>query len=404
VACERLNRALLHVGKRSRLLVQEQNLVNDKIENTSAGGLKKWADFSRFVFERLAFLPHERDKSVRYGFSLANTGEDLSGHPLVRGADVLHLHWFNQGFLSFEGIEKLLGLGKPVVWTLHDMWAFTGGCHYAGDCTRFRGTCGDCPMLRKPGPTDLSTQIWRKKRDLFKVAPITFVTCSQWLQQKALESGLLRDATVLSIPNAIDTRVFRPTARVELRQRMDLDPGTKFILFGAANVNDPRKGFPFLAEALRLLKLARPDEAIELVVFGKVRAETLRGLPFPTRSLGYLRSADQIADTYAFCDVFVLPSLDDNLPNTIMESMSCGTPVVAFRTGGIPEMVEHLETGFLAEPGSAQSLAEGLSQVLFEISPNKMRARARIKVQEEFSFDTIGRRYGDLYQRLSPST
>jgi len=388
IACRRLQTALTESGETVNLLTMDQTP-------------SKWP----FYAERLSFLPYERDKSVRFSFSLANFGHDFRRHKWVQEADVLHLHWINQGFLSLKNIRQLASLGKPIVWTLHDMWAFTGGCHYSGDCDHYQKSCGQCPYLRNPGPKDLSYRIWQKKKEMFPPG-IQFVTCSEWLAGEARSGGLLKDYPVSSIPNPIDTRLFQPlsaTDRAAFRQAQGVAPNAVLILFAAMKVKEKRKGFHYLLDALYRLKSKYPDLLVELLVLGQSDPQELEALPYPFHALGMVRDVSQLVNVYGASDVFVIPSLEDNLPNTVMESLACGTPVVGFRTGGIPEMVGHLQEGFIAPQQDAEALAQGLYWVVRgEIPIETLRKAAREKVERQYSNSIIGNRYIQLYRELLP--
>ena len=366
---------------------------------TAADAGSRWP----FYAERLAFLPHERDRSVRFSFSPANFGKDLSRHPLVQQADVLHLHWVNQGLLSLRGIAQLGALGKPMVWTLHDTWAFTGGCHIFTDCDRFRQSCGHCPYLRQPAADDLSHRIWEKKRHFFP-KNIQFVTCIAWLRDLALSSSLLKNSPVTAIPNPIDTVVFRPAIpdeRASFRQERGIGSQAKILLFAAMNLRDAHKGFRFLPEALQILKAQQPDLQLEIVVLGKSEPEALAALPYPVHALGLVHGAENLARIYGAADVFVTPSLADNLPNTVMESLACGTPVVGFRTGGIPEMVGHWQEGYIAEQGDSRDLAEGIRWVFSGAVPVAvLQKNARQKALSEYAKEVVAQRYLEVYERL----
>lgn len=387
VACRRLQGALHASGTTANLLT-----VND------TGN--RWP----FYAERLSFVPYERDKSVRFSFSPANFGKDLTRHPLVREADVLHLHWINQGFLSLKNIRQLADLGKPIVWTLHDMWAFTGGCHYSQGCEHFKNTCGNCPYLKNPAPGDLSHRVWQRKRDLFP-KNIRFVTCSEWLAGVARSSGLLRDYPVTSIPNPIDTAVFKPLTEAErqaYRAGKGIPPGARVLLFAAMKVSEARKGFRFLLEALQILKAQHPDFQLEILVLGKAEPEALAALPYPVHALGLVQEQAKLVEAYGAADVFAIPSLEDNLPNTVMESLACGTPVAGFATGGIPEMVGHLLEGFIAPQGDSRALAEGIFEVLNgKTDLEKYRAAARRKVETNYSNAVVAGRYLEIYKKSS---
>ncbi|MBK8195552.1 MAG: glycosyltransferase family 4 protein [Lewinellaceae bacterium] len=386
VACRRLQAALNETGVRANLLTGN--------------------DLGRrfpFYAERLSFLPYERDKSVRFSFSPANFGNNISTHPLVREADVLHLHWINQGFLSLDNIRQLAETGKPLVWTLHDMWAFTGGCHYSRGCDHFRQTCGECPYLRRPAAHDLSNRIWRRKHKLFP-KNIQFVTCSEWLAGVARSSSLLQHYPVTAIANPIDTTVFKPLTAAEraaFRLEKGVAPGSKLLLFAAMKVSETRKGFQFLLESLRFLKAQHPDFQLEILVLGRAEPESLAALPYPAHALGLVQDQADLVRIYGTADVFVIPSLEDNLPNTVMESLACGTPVAGFNTGGIPEMVEHLQEGYIAPQGDSQALADGVLWVLNRDAGDALRDAARKKVEARYANAVIAEKYTELYRSLS---
>lgn len=382
IACRRLQAALLEFDVQADLLTREN--------------APRWPFFA----ERLSFLPFERDKSVRFSFSLANFGSNLANHPVVRQADVLHLHWINQGFLSLQNIRQLADLGKPIVWTLHDMWAFTGGCHYSGSCTNYLQACGNCPFLRRPGPNDLSHRVWhRKKQEL--PANMHFVTCSEWLAERARASALLRDYTIVSIPNPIDTTAFAPSSaeeRLQFRRQHGIGEASLLVLFVAVKVQDERKGFRFLQQALSELKAKHSDLNLELLVLGHSRQEDMAALPYPAHLLGMVNDVKQLAKIYGAADVFAIPSLEDNLPNTVMEALACGTPVVGFETGGIPEMVEHRQNGFIAAQGDSAGLAAGIAWVGENREP--LREAARKKAMQAYTNTVVAQRYLALYRQL----
>lgn len=363
--------------------------------------------FGRFVAERLYFLPHERDPSVRFQFSPAKFGATLNFHPAIQQADVLHLHWINFGFLSIDGIRSLFALQKPIVWTLHDQWAFTGGCHYARGCDHFLSHCRNCPYLKKPGEHDLSDKVFDQKKALFQNARVHFTPPSNWLASEAKRSALLREFPFTVIPYAIDQMAFRPINRTEANAQLNL-PDTDSplgvrsprLLFGSANVTDVRKGFKQFAEALTLLSQQYPDLTPEIILFGKGRSYLFNELPYTVRHLGLLTTEEDIVAAYNAADAMVVPSLEDNLPNTVIEAMACGTPVVGFRTGGIPEMIDHQQNGYLADVGSVQQLADGLAFILTHPNPEALRQNARQSAEIRFSEDVVARQHIDLYQTL----
>lgn len=404
VAAGRLNRALNQIGVDSTLLVQESTRPEADVEALATSFLAKKMAFARFGGERLAFLPYEKDKSVRFQFSPAVTGVDLTYNSLIRQADVLHLHWVNFGFFSVEGLASLMRLEKPVVWTMHDMWPFTGGCHHSGTCENYQRACGNCvPFLHHPGPNDLSHQGWIRKEQAYSSAHLVPVGCSEWLANRARKSGLFRPFSVLNIPNPIDTNLFRPIEKTEARQALGLPTNRRLILFAAAKVSTVGKGFAYFQQALHHLhsQLDNPRE-VELLIFGAGDKGLLHELPFQYHFLGPLSDMTRISQAYNAADLFVIPSLAENLPNTIMEAMACGTPAVGFEVGGIPEMIQHRESGYLAQYKSAEDLSAGMHWLL-GLSPDNYAAiahAARQHVLAQYEESVVASQYAGLYESL----
>lgn len=399
VACYRLFRALKWARAEVAFLVQEATRGDMDVVSTTNTKLKSYINFFRFVVERLYFLRHEKSKEIRFAFSPAVTGEDISSLPQIAASDVLHIHWFNQGFLSLADLNKLFAGNRKIVWTLHDMWAFTGGCHYAGECRNFEDGCRDCHFLSNPCGNDLSSRIFEKKKKLFAHKNIKFVTCSNWLMRVAKSSALLRDAEIFSIPNPIDTDIFNRKNKSDVRLKFNLPQNKKLVLFASANVRDKRKGLNYFIDALQHLKQNKADVAdnLELVVLGKNTADLAELLPYTLHTIPYQTSEIEIAAVYSACDLFVLPSVEDNLPNTVMESLACGAPVVAFATGGIPEMVDHKANGYLAEYKSTSDLANGIYWCLFEADYARLSDNAINKVATNYTFEVVAKKYLAVY-------
>ncbi|MBL7825002.1 MAG: glycosyltransferase family 4 protein [Saprospiraceae bacterium] len=385
VACRRLAGALGKSGIETNLLTQSD--VSGRFN---------------FIAERLTFLPWERNKSVRFSFSLANFGSDISKHPLINQADVIHLHWWNQGFLSMKNLAQLGRLNKTIVWTLHDMWAFTGGCHYDWGCGRYQVHCGNCPYLRFRFENDLSNSIWRRKQTYYP-KNMRIVTCSKWLAEKARSSSLLSGFSITDIPNPIDTEQFKPVNRNlknEFRQKLGLEPDTPLILFAAMNIKNPFKGFVYFKEAISALQHIQLKKQPVVVVVGKGDQADFEGLPFPVRQLGLIRDPNEMAHIYASCDVFVIPSLEENLPNTIMESLSSGTPVVGFDVGGIPEMIEDGICGKVTTAKNSRQMAADIAWVLQdEVHQQRLGLQARAKVLNQYTEQIVAEKYLSIYRR-----
>ncbi len=398
VAALRIHRALLRSGVDSHILVQFQKRSEVNEHVIGRGMLHNLRSNWNFVKERLTILPSEREASIRFNFSVANTGFDVAQLPIVQEADVINLHWINQGFISLDGLKDLFALGKPIVWTLHDMWPFTGGCHYAGNCLEFNERCGFCCFLRDRGKNDFSTQVFMKKREIYSQGNLSVVTCSRWLNTLAHSSSLFRHVPVTTIPNSIDTNFYRPLDRMQCREELGLPKDKRLILFGAANINDARKGFRYLEEALTIIQENFPQVAshIELLIFGNAKGPE-PDLGFETHLFKFISDPSKIVKLYNAADAFILPSLQDNLPNTVMESLCCGTPVVGFRIGGIPEMVTHKETGYLAEVKNSLSLANGIYNMLFFDDEKRQMIRERAVTQ--FGEEIVARQYIDVYNK-----
>ena len=402
-ACLRLLKALHTQKVEAKLLVQYKKTGEKRVQGIVTGLFSRLRAKFDFLCERLPFIFfHERDKSVRFAFSRANAGKSIKDEKWIKDADILHLHWTNSGFLSIADLKELVDTGKPIVWTLHDMWAFTGGCHYSGVCNHFINQCGDCYFLRDEEPNDISYDGWLRKAAMYADAKnITFVACSQWLAGVAKQSSLLQNFRITSIPNPIDTTVFSPQDKVDTREKWHINPFAKIVLFGAANINDRRKGLKYLIEALGILKTDYPEtDFIEVVIFGKNKLFDVSQLPFRAHAFDLITSQQELAEIYSLADVFVTPSLEDNLPNTVMEAMSCGTPVVAFNTGGLPEMIDHLQNGYLAEFKSAAEFAEGIFEILYSDSEKNLSVNARNKVLENYNNEKVARQYIEVYKSL----
>jgi glycosyltransferase involved in cell wall biosynthesis len=410
IACRRLLKALRFSDVMPLMLVQESKSKQDGVIQLNNSWLSKKMAFLLFVGERLYFLPDEKSKAVRFLFNPAKFGIDITKNNLVQEADVVHLHWTNFGFLSTDSLQQLFATGKPVVWTLHDMWAFTGGCHHSDECENYQEACGNCTQyIKKPGPKDLSNAIWKAKQEAFKGANLTVVTCSRWLGNRAKKSSLFQHVRVESIPNPIDVSVFSPLKKEDARKALGLNPAKHYILFAAMRVDAVGKGFAYFKAALELLHTqltAKEASNIELLIFGQAEATDFDGLPFKANLLGRLTDLTTIAQVYSAASMFVIPSLAENLPNTIMEAMACGTPSVGFDVGGIPEMIVHQEsgmppTGYLAQYKSSEDLAKGMQWILSGSNYQQLCTNARQKVLDEYSEQAVSKRYYEVYESMA---
>lgn len=397
----RLLKALKTKDIDARLIVQDKKTGDESVYQVNTGFLGKLKARYNFYRERIPFIVFQAEnRLVRFAFSTAKTGTDITEEAYIRDADILHLHWTNQGFQSIKNLICLVRGDKPVVWTLHDMWAFTGGCHYAGNCYHFTRQCGHCHMLRKPEAKDISYKGWQRKMHLFwDKDSVVFITCSNWLAGQARSSTLLQGYRIEVIPNPIDTEVFYPEDKAAMRLKWGIPADKMIILFGAANITDRRKGITYLVEALDILKTSYTDE-IEIVLFGKNKSFDTGMLSFKVHEVGIITDQQHLTELYSLADVFVTPAIEDNLPNTVMEAMACGTPVVAFNTGGIPDMVDHLHNGYLAECKSPVDFAAGITFVLNTIGSSRLGDNARRHVLQNFTNEIVAQKYIQVYRSL----
>lgn len=392
IAAYRLLEGLCASGVDAKMLVTEKLSHNDRVVPIGGALQNKW----NFYYERGdIFMKNRLSRKNLFDVSTANTGVRITNTPEFKEADVVHLHWINQGMLSLDEIGRVLSSGKKVVWTMHDMWAFTGICHHAAGCTNFHQSCGMCPYLSAPTAKDISYKTFRKKQEVYSKGNITFVACSEWLRDLAVQSPLTKNHSVVSVPNPIDTSVYRPKDKYTIRHEMRLPKDKRVILFAAAKVSDKRKGIDYLIDAAKML--AKRDSAnILFVVAGGDGDEILSQLSFSSYNLGYVDSAKMV-DLYNVADLFVTPSLQENLPNTIMEAMSCGTACVGFDIGGIPEMIQHKSTGYVARYKDTEDLANGISWVLNESDAETLSSNSREFVVRNYTQEKIVKTYLDIY-------
>lgn len=397
MAALRLHKALLSQGEDSHVAVLDKD---GYVSNVSLLGGRCARRFLRPVIQRieakLLDVVYSRPKYPAHTtFSVTPSWNHVRLNRLSK--DILHLHWVGEGLLTPFSLARLRG---PVVWTMHDTFPFTGGCHFTSTgCTRYQGMCGQCPELDSSIAADISRIHWLLKRHaIMRMRPV-IVSPSKEYAERARQSGMLHDCSIEVIPNGLDAGVYRPIPKDQARSLLGLPQDEQLILFGAVlATGDTNKGFDLLHEALLRLG-AMNGVDFSAVVFGTVASDTM--LPCSAHFLGRLRDPLTLALAYSAADVFICPSRQENLPNTIMEAMACGTPVVAFSVGGIPDLVEDGITGYLAAPTDAASLALAISRVLGDSGmAARMGAAARGKVEREYALPVLVRRYLELYERV----
>lgn len=309
--------------------------------------------------------------------------------------DVVHLHWICGGMLRIEDIAKIKA---PIVWSLHDNWAFTGGCHIMWECEKYKNTCEACPRLGSDKQNDLSTKIFKRKQKAFALKKnMTIIGLSNWLNECSKSSTLLKDKNHINLPNPIDTNTFKPFDKEKARELWSLPKDKKLVLFGANSAtSDINKGFKELSDAMA--KLTSKD--IEFVVFGSSQPQNAPDFGFKTHYLGSLADDVSLVTLYSAVDVMVVPSLQENLSNAIIESLACATPVVGFDIGGNSDMIEYQKTGYLAKPFESEDLACGIEWILNNDQYDILCKNARDKVLKEFDSKIVAKKYIELYRRL----
>ena len=396
IAANRLMDALKRNGVKAKMLVRDKQ--TDRLTVLTTGS--NWLHTIRFLWERLCiFIANLFSRKNLFRVDIANTGTDITQLSDFQQADVIHLHWVNQGFLSLADINKVIHSGKPIVITMHDQWYFTGICHYSGHCEKYKELCQHCELMRSNLFGDLAKQVFQRKEKIYSDARLTFVGCSQWIANLAKQSKLTQGHKVVSIPNAINTDLFRPQDKQQARQLFNLPQDKHLLLFGCQRITDERKGFRYLVEALQLIKGENPDfaQGTELVVVGG-EAENIRSqVPFNIFPVKYVSDPQKMVMLYNAVDIYVTPSLQDNLPNTIMEAMACGIPCVGFNVGGIPEMIDHQKDGYVANYKDAQDFAEGILWTLNNDYETLSR-QARNKVMVTYSENAVARKYLEVYE------
>ena len=397
LASWRIHRGLQSLGVESQMLVQSRTSGEASVYERDTRLAKALAVFRPYL-DMLPLLFYRYRQQTHWSvewFPAWITRQIRSLNP-----DIIHLHWICRGFVD---VPSLASFQKPVVWTLHDSWAFTGGCHVPGDCQKYRDRCGHCPQLGSRHAWDLSRWTWNRKYKFWRDIPLTIVTPSRWLGDCARSSLLFRGRRIEVIPNGIDLSLYRPVEKQQARALLGLPQDRKMILFSAMNATyDINKGFRHLETALRQLAEAGRNERMELMVVGQSAPPIPVNIgSIPNRFLGVLRDELSMRLVYSAADVTVMASAQENLPNSIMESLACGTPVVAFNIGGVPNLVEHQVNGYLAQPFSTDDLSAGLLFVLSDEDRwRRLSYRARNKIENEFNVDKIARQYRMLYEQL----
>lgn len=398
VATSRLMESLNNAGVETKMLVLHKTSSAEKMIPIG----KPWQRKFTFIWERLTIWTHNLfSRKNLFTVSIANTGFNITRLPEFKEADIIHLHWINQGMLSLTNLQEIKTSGKPIIWTLHDMWPCTGICHHAHTCNRFKSECKDCPFLRFPGEKDLSNKVFRKKQRLFQNSSPEIVAVSTWLASQVAQSTLLKDKHISVIPNTLSLDEFKWLDKETCRRELAL-PGKYILLFGAARIDDPIKGFKTLLEAIRLLiKQQRfPVGDLHLILFGRIKypENVLPFLPISYSDFGWVTDASLLSKLYSAADITVSASLYETFGQTLIEAQACGCLPVSFGNSGQADIIQHKENGYLVSNQSAESLAEGIEWGITEGQSAISKAGMRQNVLNKYSGTIVADQYIQLYK------
>jgi glycosyltransferase involved in cell wall biosynthesis len=406
-AAYQLHKSLQGIGVSSKILVQKKPLGLDDKGVIVARALVKsklvkgFNIFLRWRLEEFPLKVYPKRHIQTCSFDLFSPQWLPDSIPTLQTVarfcpDLVNLHWICAGGVRIESLPKLR---RPLVWTLHDMWPFTGGCHQSLFCSRYTEACGVCPQLHSGKSGDLSRWVWKRKAKAWKHLDLAIVSPSSWLAKCARRSSLFKDLRIEVIPTGIDTRMFKPINRRIAREFFNLPQDKLIILFGAWE-NTTNKGFHRLWQALQSLVNSDLKDKVELVVFGFSQPINQPDLSFHHYYLGRLKH-DIMPMVYSAANVFVAPSRSETFALTVLESLACGTPVVAFDTTGPKEVITHKRNGYLAKPYEVEDLARGITWVLEDGKRHQnLSCHAREKIEQEFTLESMVNRYRTLFNEI----
>lgn len=392
-AAQRLHKALLNENVDSRMLVKTKT-GDDHTVVALQSKIQKLLSVIRPRLEALLLKPYENRTKTYFSpafVPFSGMAEQIN----ALNPDIVHLHWVCGGMTSIEDIGRIRA---PIVWTLHDDWPFTGGCHVRFECEKYMQKCGACPALSSEKERDLSRRIYNRKLKVFPgIRKLTLIGLSRWMVECVTKSSLFRNRTVRHIPNPLDTTVYAPVPKHEARALLRLPLDKKLILFGAINATgDARKGFTELSQALEKIR----HEDIELMVFGSSAPENPPHFKFRSRYFGQLHDDIALRLLYSAADVMVVPSLQETFGQTAVEAMACGTPVVAFGHTGLLDIVDHKINGYLAKPFDTSDLAKGIEWVLANENYGQLCSAGREKAVATFDSHVVAKQVIGLYEEI----
>lgn len=395
-AAYRIHKGLLEKNIYSRLIVLNKKSDDYSVINMGKTKKQKLIYRIRLFFDEKLKSFYRKRKRTTWSVNFFDNNE-LVEFINNSNFDIINFHWINASMLSIKDIEKIT---KPIVWTMHDMWPFTGGCHYSNNCILYETDCNKCNQLDNKRNTFLSKYILKRKYICYK--NISYISPSKWLANCAQNSFLLKDSNIQVIQNGVDLKIFKKLDKNFSRNVLNLDMYKKYILFGAMNsTSDKRKGYDLLKKALEILNKEFYLKDVVLLIFGANKPQYNEDLGFEVKYLGQINDDVTLSLIYNSADIFIAPSREDNLPNTIVEAISCGLPCIAFNIGGMPDLIKHKKNGYLAKPFDIQDLAKGINFVLEDENRwNSLSENALNKAQRDYDINIVSDRYIDLYKKI----
>ena len=391
-ATYRLHQGLRQVGVDSQMLVRarfsgDRGVVTQQTLRTKLG-------------PGMNVLPLNFYQNYRQGmFSVQWFPDDILKTVDRLAPDIVALNWVCNGYLK---IETVAHFKQPLIWILHDLWPLTGGCHDDLGCIRYQDQCGRCPQLASHQEWDLSRWVWQRKAKAWANLDLTIVAPSHWMASCAAKSSLFQHQRIEVIPHGLDINKYRPIAQSVARNLLNLPQDCYLVLFGALDgPSNRRKGYHLLLPTLQHLAQNIGEPAIELVIFGTSQPEMLEALPFKAHLLDKLNDDVTLALAYSAADLLLVPSMQESFGQTASEALACGTPVVAFNATGLRDIIDHQQTGYLAEPFDVRDLARGIAWVLQDRAHcQRLGWAAREKAVQAFSMDLQAKRYESLFKEI----
>ncbi|WP_304234340.1 glycosyltransferase [Jiulongibacter sediminis] len=383
IACKRTMEALNEITSiEVKLLCLIKKSDNERVKSVGR-------NFSLYL-EKADFLLYEKSKQSRFAFSTAKFGTDISRHSWVLEADVLHLHWINLGFLSIKNIGKILELDKPVFWTFHDMWPFTGGCHQSNLCHEYQNKCGNCSaFLRNPNPTDLSYKILQEKKK-WDTSKLHIIGISEWMNVRISKSSLFKKSKFCTVPNPINSTIFKRKDKSSLRKKWGLEEEKTYLLFTAAYIDNYFKGFDLFLEIIEKLKFY--DEDIVVLFAGEFRSYDLANLPMSYIHFGKVTDENKMAEIYNLADLFISTSPNESFSYTALEAAFCGNFIIGFDTGEIGSIIAKTGYGVLVN-----SIEDFLAAIKTFLEKKKAFIEPNLNKLSFYSYETVAKELYSLY-------